>query len=64
MGCWLFRGETLIFKESVERPALFLCGLFGGGDGLRNGLEQMMCFKPVDFDEFECFQRILKRILD
>lgn len=24
MGCWLFRGKTLIFKESVERPALFL----------------------------------------
>ena len=23
MGYWLFRGETLIFKESVERPALF-----------------------------------------
>ena len=23
MGCWLFRGKTLIFKESVERPALF-----------------------------------------
>ena len=22
----LFCGETLIFKESVERPALFLCG--------------------------------------
>ena len=29
MGCWLFRGETLIFKESVERPALF-CADFKG----------------------------------
>ena len=31
---------------------------------LRNGLEQMMCLKPVDFDEIRRFQRILKRILD
>ena len=54
MGCWLFRGETLIFKESVERPALF-CADCLATDGLRNGLEQMMCLKPVDFDEFECF---------
>ena len=33
MGCWLFRGETLIFKESVERPALF-CADLGERDGV------------------------------
>ena len=50
--------------ESVEIPALFFADFDGAGDELRNGLEQMMCFKPVDFDEVGCFQRILKRILD
>nr|DAF49086.1 MAG TPA: Bromelain inhibitor VI [Siphoviridae sp. ctnpt50] len=43
---------------------LFFCKNCWAGDGLKNGLEQMMCFKPVDFDEIGRFQRILKRILD
>ena len=34
----------MIFLESVERPALFCADFDGAGDGLRNGLEQMMCF--------------------
>lgn len=33
MGCWLFRGETLIFKESVERPALFCSDCLEGAMG-------------------------------
>lgn len=50
--------------ESVERPALFFARIIRAADWLRNGLEQMICFKPVDFDEIRRFQRILKRILD
>ena len=45
----------MIFLESVERPALFFVDFDGAGDGLRNGLEQMMCFKPVYFNRFGRF---------
>ena len=54
----------MIFLESVERPALFFVRIVVVDDWLRNGLEQMMCFKLVDSDGFGCFQRIAKRILD
>ncbi len=56
-----------MFKKDLRADVLvgsFFCADCLAADGLRNGLEQMMCLKPVDFDEFECFQRILKRILD
>ena len=53
----------MIFLESVEIPALF-CADCLAADGWQNRLEQMICFKPVDFEEIRRFQRILKRILD
>ena len=49
--------------ESVERPALF-CADCLAADGLRNGLEQMMCFKSVEMGGLWHLQRILKRFLD
>ena len=41
--------------ESVERSALFFADCLAG-DGLRNGLEQMMCFKLIDLDGFRRFR--------
>lgn len=32
-------------------------------DGVENRLKQMMCFKPVEIDQFGRFQMISKRIL-
>lgn len=55
-----------MFKKDLRADVLvgsFLCGLFGDR-WVENRLEQMICFKPVDFDEIRRFQRILKRILD
>ena len=63
MGCWLFRGETLMFKESVERPALFCVDCLAG-DGLRNGLEQMMCFNCGWKESFRQFYGKMRRIFE
>ena len=47
--------------ESVERPALFFARIIRAADWLRNGLEQMICFKPVEMGGLWHFQRILRR---
>ena len=56
-----------MFKKDLRADVLvgsFFVWIVVVADGWRNGLEQVMCLKPVNFDEFECFQRVLKRILD
>ena len=47
MGCWLFRGETLIFKESVERPTLF-CADWEGGQWVKKSIKNTLpVFNPL-----------------
>ena len=59
MGCWLFRGEILIFKESVERPALFCADYWGGRrvvKWIKNTLSVFNPLKLVNLGVFRGFR--------
>lgn len=48
----------MIFRVGRKTGSFFV-RIVGVVDRYGNGLEQMICFKPVDFDELGSFHRIL-----
>nr|DAV13297.1 MAG TPA: hypothetical protein [Caudoviricetes sp.] len=49
------KNKVLIFKSRLKYR-LFFCADCLAADGWQNRLEQMICFKPVDFDEIRRFR--------